>query len=147
MKSKKLLATWPLVTQTALLEVAQQIWSYLMPKAFVAVEGVMGAGKTTTIGALVQTAEIEHFEGSPTFAIIQPYLSPTKSKIYHLDCYRIENEVDLINLGLEELFEEAAFFFVEWSEKIEQILPIQHYWLYIRTNPDLSRTIELYHDN
>jgi fused signal recognition particle receptor len=84
--------------------------------------GVNGAGKTTTISALIQAAQIEHFEGSPTFAIIQSYVSPSKGKIFHLDCYRIENETDLLNLGLEELFEQKAVFFVEWSEKIEQIL-------------------------
>jgi tRNA threonylcarbamoyladenosine biosynthesis protein TsaE len=147
MKAKKLLATWTAVSPTALPEVAQQIWSLLTPQAFVAVEGEMGAGKTTTIAALIQKAQIEHFEGSPTFAIVQAYDSPVKDKIYHLDCYRIENEAELINLGLEELFDESAYFFVEWSEKIKQILPFQHFWLYIRTNPDLSRTLELYHDN
>lgn len=147
MKAKKLLATWTAVSPSALPEVAQQIWSLLTPQAFVAVEGEMGAGKTTTIAALIQKAQIEHFEGSPTFAIVQAYHSPVKDKIYHLDCYRIENEAELINLGLEELFDESAYFFVEWSEKIKQILPFQHFWLYIRTNLDLSRTLELYHDN
>jgi tRNA threonylcarbamoyladenosine biosynthesis protein TsaE len=147
MNAKKLLATWPQITTSDLHRIAKEIWSYLSAHAFVAVEGDMGAGKTTTIAALIQAAQVEHFEGSPTFAIIQQYDSPTKAKIYHLDCYRIENEAELINLGLEELFDEAAFFFVEWPEKIKQILPIQHFWLYIRTNPDLSRTLELYHDN
>lgn len=147
MNAKKLLASWPSTSLADLTNLATEIWAHIPDPAFIAVEGEMGAGKTTTIAALIRTAQIEHFEGSPTFAIVQPYESPSKGKIFHLDCYRIENESDLLNLGLDELFEQRAVFFVEWSEKIEQILPIQHYWLYIRTNPDLSRTLELYHDN
>jgi tRNA threonylcarbamoyladenosine biosynthesis protein TsaE len=147
MKTKKIIASWPSVTPSNLRDVAAEIWSFLTPAAFVAVEGEMGTGKTTTIASLLQAAQIDYFEGSPTFAIVQAYLSSTKGKIYHLDCYRIENEAELINLGLEELFDETAHFFVEWPEKIKQILPFQHFWLYIRTNPDLSRTLELYHDN
>ena len=147
MQAKNLVYSWPNVSAEELTFVAQDIWVHLLPNSFVAVEGEMGAGKTTTIAALVQAAEIKHFEGSPTFAIVQAYLSPTKAKIYHLDCYRIENETELINLGLEELFDEVAYFFVEWPEKIRQILPFPHYWLYIRTNPDQSRTLELYHDH
>ncbi|MFM6947228.1 MAG: tRNA (adenosine(37)-N6)-threonylcarbamoyltransferase complex ATPase subunit type 1 TsaE [Flavobacteriales bacterium] len=147
MQAKNLVCSWPSVRAEELASVAQEIWALLKTYSFVAVIGEMGAGKTTTIAALVQASEITHFEGSPTFAIVQAYLSPTKAKIYHLDCYRIENETELINLGLEELFDETAYFFVEWPEKIKQILPFPHYWLYIRTNPDQSRTLELYHDN
>lgn len=147
MNAKKLLAEWSNKTHSDLSDLAQEIWGFLPENAFVAVQGEMGAGKTTMISAFIQAAQIEHFEGSPTFAIVQSYVSPSKGKIFHLDCYRIENETDLLNLGLEELFELKAVFFVEWSEKIEQILPHQLFWLYIRTNPDLSRTLELYHDN
>jgi tRNA threonylcarbamoyladenosine biosynthesis protein TsaE len=147
MNAKKLLAEWSNKTHSDLSDLAQEIWGFLPENAFVAVQGEMGAGKTTTISSLIHAAQIEHFEGSPTFAIVQSYVSTSKGKIFHLDCYRIENETELLNLGLEELFEQKAVFFVEWSEKIKQILPLQHFWLYIRTNPDLSRTLELYHDN
>ena len=138
---------WPGVSLEQLPTIAKSIWSLLPAPCFVALEAEMGCGKTTLVRALLDVAAVAHFEGSPTFALIQPYDSPQKGTVYHLDCYRIENETDLLNLGLEELFEQKAVFFVEWSEKIEQILPHHLFWLYIRTNPDLSRTLELYHDN
>lgn len=147
MKTHKLLGNWTCSEGADLAAISKEIWKLLPDPAFVAIEGEMGVGKTTTVAALIKAAEIEHFEGSPTFAIVQSYESPIRTNIYHLDCYRIEDQEELINLGLEELFEENATFFVEWPEKIREILPLQHYWLYIRMHPDLSRTLALYHDN
>ena len=146
MKAKRLLAEWSNKTHSDLSNLAQEIWDFLPENAFIAVEGEMGAGKTTTISALIQAAQIEHFEGSPTFAIVQSYVSPSKGKIFHLDCYRIENENELLNLGLEELLDSSAYFFIEWPQKIETILPKPHFRLYIRIESDLSREITLHYD-
>jgi tRNA threonylcarbamoyladenosine biosynthesis protein TsaE len=146
MKSRKQLGAWTSQQAEDLTAISKEIWGLLPNPAFVAIEGEMGAGKTTTVAALIQAADITHFEGSPTFAIVQSYHSPIRGNIYHLDCYRIEDQEELINLGLEELIEENATFFIEWPEKINEILPLQHYWLYIRMNPDMSRTLALYHD-
>jgi len=116
----ELIGQWSNVSLAQLPEVATAIWAKLPETAFVALEAEMGSGKTTLVSALLQAAAITHFEGSPTFAIVQSYDAPQKGAIYHLDCYRIENQDELKNLGLEELFDSPAYFFVEWPEKIER---------------------------
>lgn len=138
---------WPGVSLEKLPCIAKAIWALLPAPCFVALEAEMGCGKTTLVRALLEAAKIAHFEGSPTFALIQPYESPSKSKIYHLDCYRIENEQEIYNLGLEELFDEQAYFLVEWPQKIEQIIPNPHFRLYIRIEPDQNREITLRYDH
>ena len=138
---------WTGVRQENLSAVAKNIWELLPQPCFVALEAEMGCGKTTLVSSLLMAAGVAHFEGSPTFALVQNYNSPVKGAIYHLDCYRIENEQELPNLGLEELFDENAYFLVEWPQKIETIVPKPHFRLYIRIEPDQSREITLRYDH
>lgn len=138
---------WTGVRQENLPALAKHIWELLPQPCFVALEAEMGCGKTTLVRSLLEAVGVLQFEGSPTFAIVQAYDSPVKGAIYHLDSYRIENEHELRNLGLEELFDEKAYFLVEWPQKIDTIIPKQHYRLYIRIEPDLSREITLRYDH
>ncbi len=98
-----------------------------------AFDGEMGAGKTTFITQLLKQFGIEEIEGSPTYSIINEY-AINGLKIYHLDCYRIEQRNEILNLGLDELLDEKAYFFIEWAEKIDFILPTNVIWVYIRNN-------------
>jgi tRNA threonylcarbamoyladenosine biosynthesis protein TsaE len=142
----KIISTWTNIRLEELRSIAKEIWTLLPEASLVALDAEMGSGKTTLVSALLQEAQITHFEGSPTFAIVQAYQSPSKGPIYHLDCYRIENENELLNLGLEELFDSSAYFFIEWPQKIDTILPKPHFRLYIRIESDLSREITLHYD-
>ena len=142
----KIIRSWTNIRLENLPSIAKEIWTLLHQPHFVALDAEMGSGKTTLVSALLQEAEIGRFEGSPTFAIVQVYKSPTKGPIYHLDCYRIENENELLNLGLEELLDSKAYFFIEWPQKIETILPKPHFRLYIRIESDFSREITLHYD-
>jgi tRNA threonylcarbamoyladenosine biosynthesis protein TsaE len=101
----------------------------------------MGAGKTTFIHAILNAMEVNEFEGSPTFAIIQEYPVSIKGKIYHMDCYRIKSIAEAIDIGLEEILEEKSYIFIEWAEKIEPLLPNDVIWVYIRNNDDFTRQI------
>jgi len=138
--------SWKNIRLEDLHSIAKEIWTLLPHAHLVALDAEMGSGKTTLVRALLREAQITHFEGSPTFAIVQAYESPSKGPIYHLDCYRIENENELLNLGLEELLDSSAYFFIEWPQKIETILPKPHFRLYIRIESDLSREITLHYD-
>lgn len=140
--------SWSNCALADLPSVATQLLSYFPKPCFFAIEGEMGAGKTTFVQALLRELGIEKPDGSPTYAIVNEYRSNLGMPIYHLDCYRIENERDLAQLGLDELFDQAAFFFVEWPKKIENILPDDAKWLYIRCAPDSElREIVLTYDN
>jgi tRNA threonylcarbamoyladenosine biosynthesis protein TsaE len=69
-------------------------------------EGEMGAGKTTFIHAILEKLGITHFEGSPTFAIIHEYQSKLYDKIFHMDCYRLKNIREGIDIGLDDILDE-----------------------------------------
>lgn len=98
----------------------------------VAFSGEMGCGKTTIITQILRKMGVENIQGSPTYSIILSYALPNQLNCYHLDAYRIENDKEAYQIGLEELFEEKAYFFVEWPEKIKEFLPTNTIWLYIR---------------
>lgn len=139
---------WEHVPLESLSSVAADLVKLLTKPSFVAIQGEMGAGKTTFVQALLRELGIEHPDGSPTYAIVHEYVTKLGTKAFHLDCYRIENERDLAQLGLDELFEENAYFFVEWPDKIENILPEHANWLYIRCEPESElREIVLNYDN
>ena len=83
------------------------------PQSCIAFSGEMGSGKTTLITAILKAMGVADLQGSPTYSIIQSYILPSKVTCYHLDAYRIENNKEAYEIGLEELFEEDAYFFVE----------------------------------
>lgn len=122
---------WKVASITELETVAKAFLALFPTPTCFAFDGEMGAGKTTFITELLKQLGIEEIEGSPTYSIINEY-ETNRVKIYHLDCYRIESPNEIRNLGLDELLEEKAYFFIEWAEKINFILPNNVIWVYIR---------------
>lgn len=124
---------WKVDTIEELEVVAREFLELFPEPRIFAFDGEMGAGKTTFITQLLKQFGIEEIEGSPTYSIINEY-TVKDLKIYHLDCYRIEQRNEILNLGLDELLDEKAYFFIEWAEKIDFILPNNVIWVYIRNN-------------
>ena len=87
--------------------------------------GDMGAGKTTFINALCEALDVIDHTSSPTFSIVNEYASPHGS-LYHFDFYRLKDETEAFDLGYEEYFYSGNYCFVEWPEKIANLLP-PHY--------------------
>ena len=87
--------------------------------------GEMGAGKTTFINALCKVLGVEEdVTNSPSFSIINEYRSDTTAElIYHFDCYRLEDEREAEDIGVEDYFDSGAVCLIEWPERIENILP------------------------
>ena len=104
--------------------------------------GAMGTGKTTLIKAI--TSDIYGIQDacSPTFSIINTYLSKNKEEIYHIDCYRIEEEHEIENLGLIEIINEDSICFIEWPKKIHNFLPMNCVKVVIELENNL-RTISI----
>ena len=113
--------------------VAIELLQLFPEQTIFAFDGEMGAGKTTFIAQLLKQLGVQEIEGSPTYSIINEY-ETNSVKIYHLDCYRIDQRNEILNLGLDELLDEKAYFFIEWAEKIDFILPTNVIWVYIRNN-------------
>lgn len=96
------------------------------PQKIIAFYGEMGAGKTTFIKVLcehlgVATSEI----CSPTYSIVNEYLTADKRCVYHFDFYRIKSEQEAFDMGYEEYLYSGDYCFIEWPEKIENLLPVE----------------------
>lgn len=86
--------------------------------------GEMGAGKTTFINALCRELGVGETTNSPSFSIINEYRSDTTAElIYHFDCYRLEDEREAEDIGVEDYFESGAVCLIEWPERIDSLLP------------------------
>jgi len=95
-----------------------------------ALHGVLGAGKTQLVKGLARGLGFQGDVTSPTFTIVHEYLGG-RLPIYHLDLYRIENEKQAIDIGLEEYIPSNGVTIIEWPERIASILPpdTQHWEL------------------
>jgi tRNA threonylcarbamoyladenosine biosynthesis protein TsaE len=106
-----------------------------------AFEGEMGVGKTTFISALLTAMGILELEGSPTYSIVNVYESAMYGKVNHFDVYRLKSEIEAFDIGIEEMLYGGGICFIEWPEKISNLLPDNTIWVYIRKKEDNSRTI------
>jgi len=102
---------------------ATELLHYYPTEKIFAFYGEMGVGKTTFIKALCKKLGVKDNTSSPTFSIINEYHAARGEKIYHFDFYRIKNENELYDLGYEEYFYSNNYCFIEWPEKIENMLP------------------------
>ncbi len=89
----------------------------------VAFYGKMGSGKTTLIKAICTRLGVVDIVQSPTFAIINQYMTESGLSIYHFDFYRLNNIDDAINLGVEDYFYSGDLCLIEWPEIVEPLLP------------------------
>jgi tRNA threonylcarbamoyladenosine biosynthesis protein TsaE len=85
--------------------------------------GEMGAGKTTFINAIMREMGIEDHSSSPTFSIVNEYLSPTYGSIFHFDFYRLDSEEEALDIGVEDIIYNNNYCFMEWPERIQNLLP------------------------
>lgn len=110
-----------------------------------AFEGEMGAGKTTFINALCRALGVEEDPtGSPTFSIVNEYRSDTTAElIYHFDLYRIENLEQAFDIGIEDYLDSGALCFIEWPDRIADILPDDTVRVKIDVLPDGGRRLTI----
>lgn len=128
----------PVENVDALPQAARQFAAEMADYTVYAFYGQMGAGKTTFINALCRELGVETDNtNSPSFAIINEYRSDTTAElIYHFDCYRLENEAEAQDIGVEDYFDCGALCFIEWPERIDGLLPDDTVNVEIEVNPD-----------
>jgi tRNA threonylcarbamoyladenosine biosynthesis protein TsaE len=86
----------------------------------------MGAGKTTFVHALCDIKEVKDVVGSPTFSIINQYNyteGGREKKIFHIDLYRLKDEDEAIQAGIEDCFYSGHICLVEWPDRAKGLLP------------------------
>lgn len=97
----------------------------LQPHRVILFHGEMGAGKTTLIKALSRVLGVADNTASPTFSLINEY-EAGDGKIFHFDVYRLKNQTEALDMGIEEYLYSGHWCFIEWAEKIADLLPEKH---------------------
>jgi|TARA_B110000908_G_C10099063_1_gene377685 tRNA threonylcarbamoyladenosine biosynthesis protein TsaE len=109
---------------------------------FLLFNGTMGSGKTTLIKAIVSKLGSTDSVSSPTFSLVNEY-EINNSIAYHFDFYRIENETEVLDIGIEDYFLKDSWCFMEWSEKIPNLVPDNVNYINFKVLDDGNRTIEI----
>lgn len=104
-------------------EAAAKLLSASAGHKVLAFHGEMGAGKTTFIHALCEVMEVKDVISSPTFSIINQYKTVGGQTIYHMDLYRMKDESEAINAGVEDCLFSGNTCLVEWPERAPGIFP------------------------
>lgn len=133
-------------------QIAKQVLRLNTQRAVVlALQGELGAGKTTFVQGLAQELGIKERITSPTFVVMKKFsifnasaslstLSQSKGfqfsnkrYLYHIDCYRLQGPEDLLVLGFQEIIADPRnIVAIEWADKIKPILPKQTFWLFFQ---------------
>ena len=108
--------------------------------------GSMGAGKTTFIKAICEELGVEEVINSPTFAIINEYSDRNGEPIFHFDFYRINKIEEAYDFGYEDYFYSGNLCFVEWPEKIKELIPPDAVEVHITENTNGEREIVFNND-
>lgn len=121
-------------------EVAQKILDESQHKIII-FDAPMGAGKTTLIKELVKRLGVNDIANSPTFSIVNEYHTDANEIVYHFDLYRIEDEEEALDFGIEEYLFSGNWCFIEWPEKISNLLPDTYHSVEISINDENTRTL------
>ena len=128
-------------SEADLIEIAQQLIVDFSERRVILFYGEMGVGKTTLIKVLCKQLGVNEPTNSPTFSIVNEYLSEELQSIYHFDFYRIEEEEEVFDMGYEDYFFSNNYCFIEWPEKIPNLLPDNAVKITIKEDADNNRLI------
>jgi len=127
---------------TELKDITTKILTYLETPRTLLFYGEMGVGKTTLIKELAKQLGVTEATSSPTFSLVNEYQG-SNNTVFHFDFYRIENEVEVYDIGIEDYFYQNSWCLVEWPEKIPKIIPEDAITIKIHKNSDETRTLEI----
>ncbi len=105
--------------------------------------GEMGSGKTTFIKQICKKLGVTDTISSPTFSIVNEYLTSSGETIYHFDFYRLNDESEALDIGVEEYFFSDNLCLIEWPEKINSLLPDKVIKVYLSENTNDTRNIKI----
>ena len=114
-------------------EAAHQLLNFAGEEKIFIFEGSMGAGKTTFIKEICLALNVADLVSSPTFSIVNEYITASKETVYHFDFYRIKDLQEAYDIGYEEYFYSGQVCLIEWPERIAPLLPDS----YIKVKIDL----------
>lgn len=113
------------------------------PEKVILFHGEMGVGKTTLIKQLCKTLGVNSATSSPTFSLVNEYETTTNQIVYHFDFYRLKTEMEALDMGVDDYFYSGNWCFIEWAEKIPNLIPEEHSVVTIELRPDGKRNLKL----
>jgi tRNA threonylcarbamoyladenosine biosynthesis protein TsaE len=125
---------------------AAAFWKVAGDANTIAFHGAMGSGKTTFIHALCDARQVKDVVGSPTFSIINEYFfleNGETKKIFHIDLYRLKDEQEAIQVGVEDCLYSDHICLIEWPEKITSLLPDDALHVFIQSINDRTRKLRI----
>lgn len=105
--------------------------------------GEMGVGKTTLIKEVCKVLGVEDTTNSPTFSLVNEYVTENNDTVFHFDFYRINDEEEALDMGIEDYFYSNNWCLVEWPENIKNLLPLSSVNVYITITENNQRNIQL----
>ena len=127
-------------------EIATLFWKSAGDAGVFAVHGNMGAGKTTFVHALCEVKGVKDVVGSPTFSIINEYVyndTTGEKKIFHIDLYRLKDEEEAMQAGVEDCLYSDHICFVEWPDRAPGIFPQKTVHVYIDIADSAHRKLKI----
>lgn len=103
----------------------------------------MGVGKTTFIKEIVKQLGVEDNSSSPTFSLVNEYTTSNGETVYHFDLYRLNNEEEAYDMGIDEYFYSGNWCFIEWPEKTPNLIPIDHASIHMKITDKGERELRL----
>ncbi len=124
-------------------EVVKLLLTLSKGKKLFAFYGPMGSGKTTIIKAICSELGAISQTSSPSFTLVNEYLTKDGKTLYHIDFYRIKKQEEVFDFGIEEYFASESYCFMEWPELIEEILPPETYKIRITVGDKEERYLDV----
>lgn len=121
--------------------IGKELGSKLKKGQVISLRGSLGAGKTVFAKGIARALGINESIVSPTFTLVQEY--DGAEKLYHLDIYRLSGEDEFESMGGEEFLYPDGITLIEWSEKIEDMLPDDTLFVNIEIEDNQDRVIEI----
>ena len=117
-------------------KLASSLVECLPERMTIGLVGTLGAGKTTLVQAISSAIGVDRADvTSPTFTLLQSHHGCGQT-LHHLDAYRVADEDEFLELGVEELFDqEQAWTLIEWADRVADVMPRDSLWLEIRLEP------------
>lgn len=111
------------VSKGEMANVANEILQHFATNKIFLLKGDLGAGKTTLTQEFCKLLNCVDAAASPTYSIINEYKTQNGLSVFHLDLYRIKNETEALQAGVEDIFFSGNYCFVEWFEVARNLLP------------------------
>lgn len=123
-------------------QVAQKIIAE-NPNKIILFNGEMGVGKTTLIKSLALNLGVSDTISSPTFSLVNEYQIAQNQYIYHFDVYRLKSESEALDMGIDDYLYSGHWCFIEWAEKIPNLLPDEYSIIEMKIRADGKRHLVL----